>query len=51
MRSRKRYNELVQQVSNLDDEVAEAVLEERELTPELLRQAFVARQSRINSCR
>src|SRR5438876_10057075 len=30
----KAYTELVQQISNIDDEVAEAVLEEREITPE-----------------
>src|SRR5580765_3605471 len=41
------YNELVQQVSNIDDEVAEAVLEERKLTPELLK-AGIRRQTIAN---
>src|SRR5437660_2220653 len=43
----KAYNELVQQVSNLDDEVAEAVLEEREVTAELLK-ASIRRQTIAN---
>src|SRR5262249_56366127 len=43
----KAYNELVQQVSNIDDEVAEAVLEEREITPELLK-AGIRRQTIAN---
>src|SRR6266540_1342486 len=43
----KAYHELVQQVSNLDDEVAEAVLEEREVTPELLK-AGIRRQTIAN---
>src|SRR5438105_7990971 len=30
------HHDLVQQISNLDDEVAEAVLEERPITPEIL---------------
>ena len=40
-------NELIQQVSNIDDEVAEAVLEEREITPELLK-AGIRRQTIAN---
>src|SRR5213083_710779 len=43
----KAYNELVEQVSNLDDEVAEAVLEEREITPDLLK-AGIRRQTNAN---
>src|SRR5437773_2362897 len=43
----KAYNELVEQVSNLDDEVAEAVLEEREVTPDLLK-AGIRRQTIAN---
>ena len=43
----KARNELIQQVSNLDDEVAEAVLEEREITPELLK-AGIRRQTIAN---
>src|SRR5438552_11850190 len=41
------YNNLVEQISNLDDEVAEAVLEEREVTPELLK-AAIRRQTIAN---
>src|SRR6201988_4705356 len=40
-------HELIQQVSNIDDEVAEAVLEEREITPELLK-AGIRRQTIAN---
>jgi elongation factor G len=43
----KARNELIQQVSNLDDEVAEAVLEEREVTPELLKEG-IRRQTIAN---
>jgi translation elongation factor EF-G len=43
----KARNELIQQVSNIDDEVAEAVLEEREITPELLK-AGIRRQTIAN---
>src|SRR5215217_7483387 len=43
----KAYHELVQQVSNIDDEVAEAVLEEREITPQLLK-AGIRRQTIAN---
>src|SRR6516165_7030462 len=43
----KAYKDLVQQVSNIDDEVAEAVLEEREITPELLK-AGIRRQTIAN---
>src|SRR5205823_4633837 len=43
----KTRKELIQQVSNLDDEVAEAVLEEREVTPELLK-AGIRRQTIAN---
>src|SRR6188508_1427771 len=40
-------DELIQQISNIDDEVAEAVLEEREITPELLK-AGIRRQTIAN---
>ncbi len=43
----KAYADLVEQISNLDDEVAEAVLEEREVTPELLK-AGIRRQTIAN---
>jgi len=43
----KARHELIQQVSNIDDEVAEAVLEEREVTPELLK-AGIRRQTIAN---
>src|SRR5258705_7704431 len=43
----KAHHELIQQVSNIDDEVAEAVLEEREITPELLK-AGIRRQTIAN---
>ena len=43
----KAYNDLVEQVSNLDDEVAEAVLEEKPVTPELLK-AGIRRQTIAN---
>src|SRR5712671_3735475 len=43
----KARHELIQQVSNIDDEVAEAVLEEREVTPELLK-AAIRRQTIAN---
>src|SRR5207244_11778412 len=33
----KTYNDLVEQISNLDDEVAETVLEDKLVTPELLK--------------
>src|ERR1051326_5045177 len=41
------YADLVEQISNLDDEVAEAVLEEREVTAELLK-AGIRRQTIAN---
>lgn len=41
------YKDLVDQISNLDDEVAEAVLEEREVTPKLLK-AGIRRQTIAN---
>src|SRR5438045_1488816 len=41
------YNDLVDQISNLDDEVAEAVLEEKPVTPELLK-AAIRRQTIAN---
>jgi elongation factor G len=41
------YNDLVDQISNLDDEIAEAVLEEKPVTPELLK-AGVRRQTIAN---
>src|SRR5216110_2203178 len=43
----KAYNDLVEQVSNLDDEVAEAVLEEKPVTPEFLK-AGIRRQTIAN---
>src|SRR6266536_2448010 len=43
----KTYNDLVEQISNLDDEVAEAVLEEKLVTPELLK-AGIRRQTIAN---
>src|SRR5881398_2939666 len=43
----KAYNDLVHQISNIDDEIAEAVLEEREVTPELLK-AGIRRQTIAN---
>src|SRR5215471_9155974 len=43
----KAHKELIQQISNIDDEVAEAVLEEREITPELLK-AGIRRQTIAN---
>src|ERR1700746_4061316 len=43
----KARNDLVHQVSNIDDELAEAVLEEREVTPELLK-AAIRRQTIAN---
>src|ERR1044072_4387079 len=43
----KAFNDLVEQISNLDDEVAEAVLEEREITPEMLK-AGIRRQTIAN---
>jgi len=43
----KAYNDLVEQISNLDDEVAEAVLEEKPVTPELLK-AGIRRQTIAN---
>jgi elongation factor G len=43
----KAHNDLVHQVSNIDDEIAEAVLEEREITPELLK-AAIRRQTIAN---
>src|SRR6202165_3464527 len=43
----KAYNDLVEQVSNLDDEVAHVVLEEKPVTPELLK-AGIRRQTIAN---
>src|SRR5689334_11020948 len=43
----KAYANLVEQISNLDDEVAEAVLEEKPVTPELLK-AAIRRQTVAN---
>src|SRR5439155_7715096 len=39
--------DLIHEVSNIDDEIAEAVLEEREVTPELLK-AAIRRQTIAN---
>src|SRR5947208_444339 len=43
----KAYNNLVQQVSNIDDDVAEAVIHEKPVTPELLK-AGIRRQPIAN---
>src|SRR5436309_1242061 len=43
----KAYNDLVEQVSNIDDEVAEAVIHEKPVTPELLK-AGIRRQTISN---
>src|SRR5881397_4073001 len=43
----KAYKELVAQISNIDDEVAEIVLEEKSITPELLK-AAIRRQTIAN---
>jgi elongation factor G len=43
----KAYNDLVEQISNIDDELAEAVLEEREITPQMLK-AGIRRQTIAN---
>ena len=43
----KAYKELVQQISNIDDEVAEVVLEEKPVTPEILK-AAIRRQTIAN---
>ncbi len=43
----KAYATLVEQISNLDDEIAEAVLEEKEITPEMLK-AGIRRQTIAN---
>src|SRR5439155_27208612 len=43
----KAYNQLVEQVSNLDDDVAHVVLEEKPVTPELLK-AGIRRQTIAN---
>src|SRR5438094_3214949 len=43
----KAYKELVEQIYNLDDEIAEAVLEEKPITPELLK-AGIRRQTIAN---
>ena len=43
----KAYKELVEQISNIDDEIAEVVLEEKPVTPELLKQA-IRRQTIAN---
>src|SRR6202171_659547 len=43
----KAYRELVEQISNLDDEIAEVVLEEKPVTPALLK-AAIRRQTIAN---
>jgi elongation factor G len=43
----KAYATLVEQISNLDDEIAEAVLEEKDVTPEMLK-AGIRRQTIAN---
>src|SRR5438132_2089414 len=43
----KAYKELVEQISNLDDEIAEVVLEEKPITPEILK-AAIRRQTIAN---
>ena len=43
----KAYNDLVEAISNIDDEVAEAVLEEKPVTPEMLK-AGIRRQTIAN---
>src|ERR1700751_5106681 len=43
----KARNELIQQVSNIDDEVAEAIIHEKPVTPELLK-AGIRRQTIAN---
>src|SRR6202042_3826117 len=43
----KAYHDLVEQISNLDDEVAGAVLEEKPVTPEALK-AGIRRQTILN---
>ncbi|MEY2494954.1 MAG: elongation factor [Verrucomicrobiota bacterium] len=43
----KAYDDLVEAISNLDDEVAEAVLEEKPVTPEMLK-AGIRRQTIAN---
>src|ERR1700747_1079881 len=43
----KAYKDLVEQVSNIDDEVAEVVLEEKPVTPQLLK-AAIRRQTIAN---
>jgi elongation factor G len=44
------YADLVEQISNIDDEVAEAVIHDQEVTPELLKAGIAARRSRTSSC-
>src|SRR3954464_7809875 len=43
----KAYTTLVEQISNIDDEIAEAVLEEKEITPAMLK-AGIRRQTIAN---
>jgi elongation factor G len=43
----KAYDELVEQISNIDDEIAELVLEEKPVTPEILK-AGIRRQTIAN---
>ncbi|MDQ2867890.1 MAG: elongation factor G [Verrucomicrobiota bacterium] len=43
----KAYADLIEQISNLDDELAEAVLEEKPITPEILK-AAIRRQTIAN---
>ncbi len=43
----KAYNDLVEQISNIDDQLAEMVLEEKSITPEILK-AGIRRQTIAN---
>ena len=43
----KAYADAVEQISNIDDEIAEAVLEEKEITPQMLK-AGIRRQTIAN---
>ncbi len=44
---KRRYSDLVEQISNIDDEVADVVLEEKPVTPEILK-AGIRRQTILN---
>src|SRR5437667_79396 len=46
----KAYNNLVEQVSNIDDDIAEAVINEKPITPELLKTG-IRRQTSANGFR